>query len=311
MACAREADAVADSLIEKRDDRIAALESKNAELGVYAVELRLNIAALESQQLPTAGIEEDDTCNRNGCKGTIILPPVVNCSCHINPPCSACTDNELQCDECFFTVGVDDEQHPAAFPSPEALRERIAVALSPVQLLIDIDIDIVVDGVMDAIAANPPAKPTPQEQCDRLKEIACKCPDRTGTTAVECCNLCGMPTTTWWHAEPAKPVTVDQCDVCSTALIDDCPRCGAPVCCPKCCEESAKPSTVESGQRWRGNGYVYLLTSIHDDGFGGYATCVAFEIALERIVVTGTVNMGAADILDMDYLGTIDNGDTT
>jgi len=29
------------------------------------------------------------------------------------------------------------------------------------------------------------------------------------------------------------------CDVCGTELIDRCLRCGAPVCCPKCCEEAA------------------------------------------------------------------------
>jgi hypothetical protein len=45
--------------------------------------------------------EEGDTCP--DChKGKLIYPPVENCSCHINAPCSACTSNKLQCDECGF-----------------------------------------------------------------------------------------------------------------------------------------------------------------------------------------------------------------
>ena len=30
------------------------------------------------------------------------------------------------------------------------------------------------------------------------------------------------------------------CDECGTELIDRCWRCGAPVCCPKCCDETMK-----------------------------------------------------------------------
>ena len=32
--------------------------------------------------------------------------------------------------------------------------------------------------------------------------------------------------------------TGETCDICGTVLINRCLRCGAPVCCPKCCEES-------------------------------------------------------------------------
>jgi len=46
------------------------------------------------------GIELDSICNRNGCKGVIVSKPVENCSCHINPPCSACVDAPLYCPEC-------------------------------------------------------------------------------------------------------------------------------------------------------------------------------------------------------------------
>ena len=30
------------------------------------------------------------------------------------------------------------------------------------------------------------------------------------------------------------------CGECGTKLIDRCYRCGAPVCCPRCCEDAAK-----------------------------------------------------------------------
>jgi hypothetical protein len=32
----------------------------------------------------------------------------------------------------------------------------------------------------------------------------------------------------------------DKCEHCGTELIDKCPWCGAPVCCPRCCEETRK-----------------------------------------------------------------------
>lgn len=33
-------------------------------------------------------------------RGRFYYPPVKDCSCHICPPCSQCTDNELACDWC-------------------------------------------------------------------------------------------------------------------------------------------------------------------------------------------------------------------
>ena len=32
--------------------------------------------------------------------------------------------------------------------------------------------------------------------------------------------------------------TSEKCDVCGSNLINNCFRCGAPVCCPKCCLDS-------------------------------------------------------------------------
>ena len=45
--------------------------------------------------------EEGDKCPE--CEeGELYYPPVENCSCHINPPCSACTDRKLVCDKCGY-----------------------------------------------------------------------------------------------------------------------------------------------------------------------------------------------------------------
>ena len=47
------------------------------------------------------GTEENDDCNRNGCRGTMMYIKDRPCTCHTgNPPCSACTDAKLRCSEC-------------------------------------------------------------------------------------------------------------------------------------------------------------------------------------------------------------------
>ena len=45
--------------------------------------------------------EEGDKCPEC-CEGILYYPPVQNCTCHINPPCSACTDRQLECDKCGY-----------------------------------------------------------------------------------------------------------------------------------------------------------------------------------------------------------------
>ncbi len=46
-------------------------------------------------------MEEGENCPE--CKkGVMILGEVENCSCHIDPPCSACVDNLLICNACDF-----------------------------------------------------------------------------------------------------------------------------------------------------------------------------------------------------------------
>lgn len=49
--------------------------------------------------------EENDICPH--CRESKInWPKVENCSCHIDPPCAACTDNRLTCPKC----GWEDER---------------------------------------------------------------------------------------------------------------------------------------------------------------------------------------------------------
>lgn len=50
------------------------------------------------------GTEEGNACGRDGCIGTIEVPEVENCSCHISPPCHACVTSKLTCTECGFEI---------------------------------------------------------------------------------------------------------------------------------------------------------------------------------------------------------------
>ncbi len=44
--------------------------------------------------------EEGDQCPTEGCDGILELEEHKGCSCHINPPCSNCTDRILLCPKC-------------------------------------------------------------------------------------------------------------------------------------------------------------------------------------------------------------------
>lgn len=54
------------------------------------------------------GYCEGDVCHRNYCKGIVQMRKAVNCSCHISPPCSACTAPRHFCDTCQWDE-ADDE----------------------------------------------------------------------------------------------------------------------------------------------------------------------------------------------------------
>jgi len=55
--------------------------------------------------------EEGDRCSQKDCNGVLEYPEVENCSCHITPPCSACTNQQLVCSEC----GWEDEAEPYTY----------------------------------------------------------------------------------------------------------------------------------------------------------------------------------------------------
>lgn len=52
-------------------------------------------------------LEEGDLCPR--CySGLMVLAPVENCTCHCgHPPCSACVNNPLECNECHYRTEDD------------------------------------------------------------------------------------------------------------------------------------------------------------------------------------------------------------
>lgn len=52
----------------------------------------------------TIGTCEGETCGREGCTGELALRAPDNCSCHINPPCSACVTDRTFCPECGWSA---------------------------------------------------------------------------------------------------------------------------------------------------------------------------------------------------------------
>ena len=58
--------------------------------------------------MPDFGDTEDQTCWRLGCQGVIAVHPVEGCSCHINPPCGACTTPAEYCPVCDWQAKDDD-----------------------------------------------------------------------------------------------------------------------------------------------------------------------------------------------------------
>lgn len=53
------------------------------------------------------GYCEGEMCSRKGCKGIVKEHPVENCSCHIAPPCGACTSPRGFCEACGWEESED------------------------------------------------------------------------------------------------------------------------------------------------------------------------------------------------------------
>ncbi len=98
--------------------------------GLYASRLaRLNpqprdYSKLQKSFTTPEGVE----CRDPKCTGTLEFPPVENCSCHINPPCSACTLVELECTVCGMTEkewsGIDPNNDMLTEDEDEAKRKE-------------------------------------------------------------------------------------------------------------------------------------------------------------------------------------------
>ena len=58
------------------------------------------------------GYGEGEACNRDACKGILDVHPVEGCSCHINPPCGACTEPRGFCPVCGWEESEDPEPEP-------------------------------------------------------------------------------------------------------------------------------------------------------------------------------------------------------
>jgi len=72
---------------------------------------------------------DGDVCNRNGCKGVMREQETDTCcSCHINPPCSHCTNAIFECEECGEETevpGMDcSPSQPMVFPEYKTNQER-------------------------------------------------------------------------------------------------------------------------------------------------------------------------------------------
>lgn len=59
--------------------------------------------------------EEGDRCRAPKCEGVLAYVREGSCSCHIHPPCGACTDAKLTCKEC----GWVDESPPETYKATE------------------------------------------------------------------------------------------------------------------------------------------------------------------------------------------------
>jgi hypothetical protein len=58
-----------------------------------------------------AGYGEGDTCNRKGCVGVIATHPSEGCSCHIRPPCNACTAPRNFCPVCDWEEANEERMN--------------------------------------------------------------------------------------------------------------------------------------------------------------------------------------------------------
>ena len=66
-------------------------------------------------------IEEGSPCTERGCSGAFMPSDVVGCSCHIAPPCSACTNAGYTCNLCGYDTAPYEEPERYIPPRREAV----------------------------------------------------------------------------------------------------------------------------------------------------------------------------------------------
>ena len=91
--------------------------------------------ARKEKKMNNHGIESGETCNRNGCKGIIDETEKRGCSCHINPPCSACTEPRAFCPSC----GWDDADEREEYESNRKHSSEYAPDFFKVRTIADLD----------------------------------------------------------------------------------------------------------------------------------------------------------------------------
>lgn len=65
-------------------------------------------------------VQEDQACVDPFCSGIYRFVLQSPCSCHINPPCSACVEAPLICDRCDCNLeSLKDELSVLTAPGPE------------------------------------------------------------------------------------------------------------------------------------------------------------------------------------------------
>lgn len=76
-----------------------------------------------SKEQDDINIEEGTPCNQDGCSGSFKPSPVVGCSCHINPPCSACVNAGYTCDSCGYET-APQEAYEYHLPEKKVVPDR-------------------------------------------------------------------------------------------------------------------------------------------------------------------------------------------
>jgi len=76
-----------------------------------------------AEEIDLSELEEGSPCPEQGCNGSMGLAKVENCSCHIAPPCSACTDAGYECEKCGFRT-AEPKEEPEYVETPIKVVDR-------------------------------------------------------------------------------------------------------------------------------------------------------------------------------------------